>query len=149
MGHNDDMENESPVTHLSEDRAWDLLAKTEVGRLATAINHGPEIFPINYVVDGESIVFRTAEGNKLLELTINDRVCFEIDGWTDQGGWSVILKGHAEEITDAEELARAEKLPLLPWVPTVKLHYVRVIADEVTARGFVFGEEPERPYTLG
>lgn len=139
-------QNENPVTTLTEDQCWNLLAGTEMGRMATSVNNRPEIFPLNYVTDGESLVFRTAEGNKLLELTANDQVAFEIDGFTEEKGWSVIVHGHAEVITDADEHARAEKLPLLPWVPTVKHHYVRIIADTVSGRRFHFGAEPGRTF---
>lgn len=37
---------------------------------------------------------------------------FEVDGWTDEGGWSVMVKGIAERITDEDELARARKAPV-------------------------------------
>lgn len=134
---------ENPVVDIDEDMCWNYLAKTEVGRLATAVNNQPEIFPINYVVDGESIVFRTAEGSKLFELTVNEQCAFEIDGWNIHDGWSVLLKGKAEVISDEDELRRVEKLPLLPWVPTIKHNYVRVRADQVTGRRFYFGEEPK------
>lgn len=31
----------------------------------------PEIFPINYYVDGESVIFRSAEGSKMDLLALN------------------------------------------------------------------------------
>ena len=86
----------NPVTVLDEDHCWDLLASAQVGRLATAVDRTPEIFPVNYAVDGESIVFRSAEGSKLLEIVLNDQVAFEADGWTDDEGWSVICRGTAQ-----------------------------------------------------
>lgn len=136
---------ENPVSEIHEDMCWNYLAKTEVGRLATSLEGRPEIFPLNYVVDGESLVFRSAEGSKLMEVTVNEHVAFEIDGWNDNDGWSVIVHGHAEVISDEAELRRAERLPLLPWVPTVKTNFVRVVADQVTGRRFQFGEEPSAP----
>lgn len=136
MAHSD-----SPVTTLTEDSCWGLLASLEVGRLATVDGDHPEIFPINYVVDGPSIVFRTAEGSKLDELVNNSHVAFEVDTWDLHGGRSVVLKGTASEITADDELARARALPLRPWVPTVKTHFVRITASEVTGRVFRFGPE--------
>ena len=135
-----DMDN--PITVIEEDTCWGYLAANEVGRLATAHDSQPEIFPINYCVDGQSIVFRTASGSKLTEVDENHLVAFEVDGWNDEGGWSVGLKGHAEEITDPAELALADKMPLRPWVPTAKRHYVRVEATEISGRTFAFGPEP-------
>lgn len=136
------LDNTNPISVIEEDSCWGYLASQEVGRLATAQDGQPEVFPINYCVDGQSVVFRTAEGSKLTELTLNSRVAFEVDGWTDEGGWSVVIKGEASEITDERELQLAEKMPLLPWVPTVKKHYVRVTPTEISGRGFAFGPEP-------
>lgn len=135
-----DMEN--PITEIPEDTCWGYLASQEVGRLATAKDGQPEIFPVNYHVDGQSIVFRTASGSKLQELTENALVAFEVDGWNDDGGWSILIKGDAAEITDETELALADKMPLRPWVPTIKRHYVRVTPTQLSGRAFYFGPEP-------
>ncbi|GAB2487937.1 pyridoxamine 5'-phosphate oxidase family protein [Luteococcus sediminum] len=137
------MAENNPITIIEEDTCWGYLASQEVGRLATAKDGQPEIFPINYCVDGQSIVFRTASGSKLQELSENAHVAFEVDGWNDEGGWSIVLKGDASEITSAHELALADKMPLKPWVPTVKSHYVRVVPSEISGRGFTFGPEPK------
>lgn len=134
MAHSD-----SPVTTLNEDACWDLLAGLEVGRLVTLDGEQPEVFPINYVVDGPSVVFRTADGSKLAELIRNNRVAFEADTWDLDGGRSVVLKGTATEITDQAELSRANALPLRPWVATVKTHFVRVTPADITGRSFRFG----------
>lgn len=143
------VDSANPVTVLDESRCWDLLASQEVGRLATAVQGYPEIFPVNFVLDGESIVFRTAEGSKLVELVINASVCFEVDGWTDNGGWSVVLKGSASVVPAGEELSEVEALPLRPWVPTVKTNFVRVTPTEVTGRRFQFGPDPLPEYRYG
>lgn len=134
---------ENPITEVPEDSCWGYLDTAEVGRLATSVNDQPEVFPVNYVVDGQSIVFRTAAGSKLEDIVTNNRVAFEADGWTEEAGWSVVLRGKAEIITDDAELALCDKMPLLPWVPTVKRNYIRVEADQITGRTFAFGPEPK------
>ena len=139
----------NPITVLDEDRCWDLLASQDVGRLATAVQGFPEIFPVNFVVDGETVVFRTAEGSKLVELVINERVCFEVDAWNDKGGWSVVIKGTAGVVPPGEEQSRAEALPLRPWIPTIKTNFVRVRVDEITGRRFEFGPDPLVEYRYG
>ena len=55
----------SGVTGLPANACWALLRSQEVGRLAVSIADRPEIFPVNYVVDHGTVVFRTAEGTKL------------------------------------------------------------------------------------
>lgn len=137
------MAPQSPITRLSETEAWEQLGTVQVGRLATVIERQPDIFPVNFVLDGPAVVFKTAGGSKLLQLTVNSRVAFQADGWTATEGWSVVIKGVASEVEDGDTLARIERLSLKPWVPTVKDHYVRIVADEIEGRRFVFGDEPE------
>jgi len=137
---------DSPVTILDEDKAWDLLAGQRLGRLAVASDVGLDIFPVNYVVDGESLVFRTAEGTKLASLIAHSLVTFEIDSWTEETGYSVIVKGHATPITDPSQIARVEALKLKPWVPTVKTIFVRISISEISARKFSFGLDPIAKY---
>ena len=57
---------------LNEDECWRLVEKAEVGRLgAVAVAGEPEIFPVNHVLDGRILWFKTAEGTKLAALTIS------------------------------------------------------------------------------
>jgi len=137
---------DSPVTALGNDKAWDLLAGQKLGRLAVHSDAGLDIFPINYAVDGESIVFRTAEGTKLTALTQNSFVTFEIDYWAEEAGYSVIAKGHAAPITSQDEINQAEALGLKPWVPTVKTTFVRITVTSLSARKFDFGQDPIDKY---
>lgn len=141
------MTSTPPITHLSEEEAWALLGAAQVGRLATVIDRQPDIFPVNFVRDGNAVVFRTAGGSKLLQLTVNAQVAFQADGWTADTGWSVVLKGTATEVENDHELERLAGLGLRSWVPTTKDHVVRVEADEIEGRRFVFGDEPEPDYT--
>lgn len=138
-----------PITVLDEDHCWDLLAGAQVGRLATAVDGIPEIFPVNYAVYGTSVVFRSAEGSKLLEIVLNDQVAFEADGWTDDGGWSVICRGTASVVDASDELGRVEALPLKPWIPTVKTNFVRVQVSSISGRRFRFGPDPVERYRYG
>lgn len=134
---------ERAVFVLSEDQCWAILSGHQVGRLVTCVERVPEVFPVNYVVDGRAILLRTGEGSKLFSVTVNKTVAFEVDGWDATGGWSVIARGQAEELTGRADIDRAEELPLRPWIPTVKTHWVRVGVTEVTGRQFHFGPEPD------
>jgi nitroimidazol reductase NimA-like FMN-containing flavoprotein (pyridoxamine 5'-phosphate oxidase superfamily) len=131
---------------LSTARAWDLLAGQQLGRIVIVVDGAAEIFPVNYVVDGESVVIRTAEGTKLDGLLSNNHVAFETDTWDVDHGYSVVLRGVAAPITDPAELARAEALRLRPWIPTVKTVFVRIEAESLSARKFAFGPDPIEKY---
>ncbi len=132
----------APIAEIPEVSCWGYLATQEVGRFVTAVNDVPEIFPVNFVLDGESVVFRTAEGSKLWNLLTNDNIAFEVDGWTEESGWSIVLHGRAEVINDLAELARCKAMPLRPWIPTHKTIWVRLITERITGRRFLFGPEP-------
>ena len=85
---------------LSQAECWQLLAGHAVGRLGVATRTGPEIYPVNYVLDDEAIVFRTDPGGKLASLAGNPAVCFEIDHVDAEArtGWSVLVKGTAQQL---------------------------------------------------
>jgi hypothetical protein len=55
-------------------------------------------------VQHRSVLFRTAEGTKLISSAINNQVLFEADGSTADEGWSVIVKGTARSPRTDEEL---------------------------------------------
>ena len=97
----------------------------------------PGIFPINFVVDEQTIVFRTAAGTKLSALT-NAHVAFEIDEYGADSGQasSVIVVGRTEQITEASDRDHALGLPLFPWHLAPKGHFVRIIPDMVSGRRF-------------
>jgi nitroimidazol reductase NimA-like FMN-containing flavoprotein (pyridoxamine 5'-phosphate oxidase superfamily) len=127
------------IEQLTEDRCWELLGSAEVGRLAVCVGSHPDIFPINFVVDGRSIVFRTAEGTKLAGAVLGRAVAFEIDGYDPAAGeaWSVVAKGPATELDTMVQLFAADDLPLFPWHTSPKPRYVRIRPDEISGRRFV------------
>lgn len=133
-----------PLVSLTDDECWERLRTQELGRLVTHVGDVTEIFPVNYVVDGESVLFRTAQGSKLFELTVNDDVLFEADDHTDTDAWSVVLRGHAHVLETSGEVERADELPLRPWIPTLKYNYVRVDPTAISGRRFERGPEPDR-----
>lgn len=133
-----------PINVLSEDESWNLLSSVALGRVVTAIAGQPEIFPVNFVAQRHTILFRTAEGTKLSSIAVNDRVVFEADDHTTAEGWSVIVRGRAEILDTQAEIEEAECAQLLPWTATLKLRYVRVVPLEISGRRFRFGPEPAR-----
>ena len=139
----------SPVTIIPEDSCWGYLASQEVGRLGVSSHDVPEIFPINYVVDADTLVFRSAEGSKLLAATIGGKAAFEVDRWDAASGISVVAHGTLRELDDPDEIAYAAALPLRPWVGTIKAHFLCLTVTEITGRTFTFGDAPEDFAQLG
>jgi hypothetical protein len=133
-----------PVTVLDDGEAWNLLSSVSLGRLVTAFGGQVEIFPVNFVTQNGTVLFRTAEGTKLFTTVMNEKVLFEADDHTVAEGWSVIIRGTARMLSSAEDIREAERAQLMPWVPTEKLRFVRVTPAEISARRFQFGPEPQQ-----
>lgn len=132
-------ERDQPATELSEQECWELLRRARFGRLGYLLAGAVNIVPINAVVDGDRLVFRTAEGSKLLGIHMSDDVVFEVDE-TDAGeATSVIARGRAQVLSGAEE-EQAEALPLRPMAPSWKGTFVQIQVSEVTGRRFQLGQ---------
>lgn len=136
--------NDAGVWRLAEDECWNLLARRELGRLAVAVDGKPDIFPVNYVVDGPHVLFRTAVGSKLADLSLNPFVAFEVDEYDDETAASVVVKGTATRIELQREIDDADALPLTPWIPTLKYHWVRIASVSITGVRFHRAPEPPR-----
>ncbi|SIT69377.1 pyridoxamine 5'-phosphate oxidase family protein [Microbacterium sp. RU33B] len=133
-----------PVTVLTSQQCWEALGRQELGRLVTRVGNVLDVFPVNYIVDERSVLFRTAPGSKLFELTVSDEVLFEVDDHSDVDAWSVVVRGHAHALTSSADVERADTLALAPWIPTLKYTYVRIVPAAVSGRRFVRGPEPDR-----
>ena len=117
------------VQELTRSECFELLANEHLGRVAVTDDRGPVVFPVNFVLDRHTVVFRTEAGTKLHAASQGSRVCFEVDG-TDLAvhtRWSVIVRGEITEVTDRAELARLRELPLRVWGPGARTHYVRIL----------------------
>jgi hypothetical protein len=136
---------------LETNVCWQLLRAAEVGRLAVSITDHPDLFPVNYIVDHGTVVFRTAEGTKLAASVLGRAVAFEIDGYDPLRGdaWSVVVKGHATEIERMQDVFDALDLPLFPWHATPKPRFVRIEPFDISGRRFHVTVRPAEALTTG
>ena len=125
--------------HLSTSACWGLLRRSDVGRMAL---HGDddeiEIFPLNFIVDRESIVFKTAAGTKLALVSGHRRAAFEVDAFDFYEGtaWSVVLRGVPTVLRHDDEVLAELEQQIRPWQVGNKPAYVRLAPDVVTGRRF-------------
>ena len=117
-----------------------LLATQRVGRLAVTTPDGPAIFPVNYAVRGDRVVFRTDEGTKLDAAALR-RVAFEIDVIDDADGtgWSVVVEGVGTEISTAVDRVSValQALDVHPFAPGTKAHLVEIVPRAISGRRIV------------
>jgi nitroimidazol reductase NimA-like FMN-containing flavoprotein (pyridoxamine 5'-phosphate oxidase superfamily) len=126
---------------LDRDECLALLARGEIGHLAVGGNLHPTIFPVNYVLDDETIVVRT-DSETLLARAHQHPVAFLVDeiDVEHHTGWSVHLWGRTSEVTDRDSAALREHvhgLALNPWVEGPRAHWVRIIPTQITGRRLV------------
>jgi uncharacterized protein len=114
-----------------------LLASVSVGRIGFFADGEMVILPVNHVVDGQDLVFRTARGSKLSAAEGRDLVTFEADEYDEQtrSGWSVVVTGRAEVIYEDAEIQRLSRLGLHSWVTAVERPlWIRIRANAVSGR---------------
>ncbi|MDO5682090.1 MAG: pyridoxamine 5'-phosphate oxidase family protein [Propionibacteriaceae bacterium] len=122
---------------LSTEDCWAVLRSREFGRLAYVIEGAPSIAPINYVVDGDQLVFRTTDGTKLHNIIADPRVAFEVDEVddADEVGVSVVVRGEAH-VLSADEEYRIEQVGLRAWLGHDRPVLVAIRPAEVTGRRY-------------
>lgn len=124
----------SRLGDLTEAECWALLHRSGMGRLATAADLEADIFPVNYLVHGESLLMRTAPGTKLDQLKHAPSVAFETDGHDSERYWSVVIRGHAKRLDDQAEIIHSGVLELVSWVPTEKHEFIKITPTAVVGR---------------
>ncbi|MDQ1568470.1 MAG: uncharacterized protein QOF96_3350 [Actinomycetota bacterium] len=142
------------VENLTRDECMRWLAATEVGRFVVVLHGEPCVFPVNYALDGEAIVFRTAPGAKL-EGVSRSMAAFQVDHLPPGSvkGWSVEVEGIAQEITSADGPALHERIDALhvrSWASGDRSYFVRIlpIAVRGTRYGPAVGAEGSGPSAL-
>lgn len=133
------IDNRTGLEVLDRDECVRLLGTGGIGRVAVIDGGRPAIFPVNYLVHDQQVLFRTAEGTKLDAAIRGRQVAFEIDSADPMyhTGWSVVVVGRAEEVTDPDRRAVIERLPLRPWASGAKHHIVAIRAEQVSGRRIV------------
>ena len=124
---------------LDTDQCEALLGTTAVGRVGITMAGLPVILPVNYTYVDNSIVFRTSEGTKLHAASNGAVIAFEIDDYNQSThrGWSVLVVGRAEHVTEPLELAALDKHQLAPWADGERREYVRVTPELLSGRRIV------------
>ncbi|MEO6943741.1 MAG: pyridoxamine 5'-phosphate oxidase family protein [Lacisediminihabitans sp.] len=130
------------IEELTPDECWELLGDNGVGRLGTAIVDAttgavsPDIYPMNYTVNERAILFRSAPGGKLIDLTKQPSVVFQTDGRRRRTYWSVVTHGQATRLGFDSEIEASGIRDLKATHPTDKWNYFRIDVREITGIRF-------------
>ena len=131
-----------PIDHaglevLPFDSCLRLLAAVSVGRVGFVADGEVLVLPVNFVMDGQAVVFRTASGSKLASAEDGSAVAFEADNYDDitQSGWSVLVSGRVEVVEDDAEIDRLSRLGLYSWASALdRPFWIRIRPNSVTGR---------------
>jgi len=130
-----------PIDHaglevLPFDSCLSLLAAVAVGRVGFVAHGEVVVLPVNFAMDGQNVVFRTASGSKLAAAEDHITAAFEADNYDDitQTGWSVLVNGRIEMVEDDAEIGRLNQLGLYPWASLDHSFWIRIRPTSVTGR---------------
>jgi nitroimidazol reductase NimA-like FMN-containing flavoprotein (pyridoxamine 5'-phosphate oxidase superfamily) len=128
--------SERVLRTLSPDECLGLLEPGGVGRVGLVSAEGIIILPVNFAVTGQAVVFRTAP-DSLLAVHANAAVSFEADctDGTLHEGWSVLVQGHAHEVSAEREVSHLERATgLEPWAGGARDVWVRITPTRISGR---------------
>ncbi len=127
-------EQSRPITRLDAAECWPLLLRSGVGALATVADGRPDVFPINYLVDGHTLLFRSAPGTKVDELVASPHAAFVAQGQDATGHWSIVMRGQVAILTDQVDVIGSGALELVSWAPGAKRVFLRLTPESVEGR---------------
>lgn len=142
------MDDNDGFRELSRQECLRLLAKAPVGRVVFTRHALPAVLPVTFWLDGDAedgfpvwVVFRAPAASRLASAVDGVVLAFEADDVdaTARSGWSVVVTGTAEVVTDPALRERLAGVGPRSWVAAPEEVFVRVEAALVTGRELVGG----------
>ncbi|MDX6758536.1 MULTISPECIES: helix-turn-helix domain-containing protein [Streptomyces] len=127
---------DSALVPLGETECRDLLGTHGVGRIAVFSSEGPVVVPVNYLMAGTEIAFRTS-GASVVGRSAGTEAAFEIDHIDDvtASGWSVLAVGALQGVTDPDVLRHLNATARSgPWAGGDRDQWMRLTPVRVTGR---------------
>ena len=110
------MDHAGTVEEFARDECLTRMATQRLGRLGVVVDEVPLVFPMQFALDGETVVLQTNQGTKVFHAPLTS-VSFEVDhvDWEQGVGWSVLVQGFGEDIsTGNRRTLRGPSLTLHP-----------------------------------
>ena len=133
---------------IDKDESFNLMSYQEIGRIAFHDDAKIVVFPVNYQLIGNAIVFLVGGGGQRDAAMRHKDATFEVDESDSnfQTGWSVMVFGKLriyEELTDQDDMSRFTHRP---WAEGVKQHALVIEPHAVTGRLISHGNPPDIPW---
>ena len=119
------------LVDLAVDECWTLAATAPVGRMAWSGPSGPTVLPVNFIVNGTSVLVRTTAYSEVARECDDSPMAFEVDDIDaeDRTGWSVLLRGRGHLEYGPGETAGPDV-----WLSGPRTLRLRIDVTEVTGR---------------
>jgi nitroimidazol reductase NimA-like FMN-containing flavoprotein (pyridoxamine 5'-phosphate oxidase superfamily) len=123
---------------LSHSECVRLLRRAQVGRVVFTVAAMPAVVPVTFAVLDDAVVLCTAPDTRLAAAADGGVLAFEIDeiDLTSRTGWSVVVTGVAEWVTDSMTRSRIHGR-VAPWPPGHLDVFVRLPLTVITGRRIV------------
>jgi len=131
------MEHGGTIEELSREECWARLGTQRLGRLGVVVEGVPLVLPMQFALDGDTVVLQTNTGAKTFHVPLS-AVSFEVDhvDWDEGVGWSVLIQGVGEDFSTAID-ERSETLRTLAvhsWAPAPADRWLKIIPQKITGR---------------
>ena len=128
-------QDERALVVLSQRECLALLRTEQVGRVVFTEKALPAVIPVTFAVLDDAIVLATRAGSRLARCARGGVLAFEADRLdpVTRTGWSVVVTGMAEYVTDPVDEARIRTV-LDPWAPGGNNLVLRLPLTVITGR---------------
>jgi nitroimidazol reductase NimA-like FMN-containing flavoprotein (pyridoxamine 5'-phosphate oxidase superfamily) len=126
--------SEYPIEHLSDEDAWNLVQANQIGRIASARQGAPDIYPVSYLVHNWKIYFRTGIESRLRKDIEGNLVAFEAAQQMDRDFSSTVILGMVRVLAEAEASRMLDQLPIVEFAPKSDYIWMEIDPSEVRGR---------------
>jgi nitroimidazol reductase NimA-like FMN-containing flavoprotein (pyridoxamine 5'-phosphate oxidase superfamily) len=130
----------SRARELDRAACFTLLRSQQVGRVVLPGTE-PFVVPVNYVLVEELVLFRT-DASSHAASCVGRSIAFEVDTVDVAGetGWSVVVSGRLEDMTEQVSADGRLGQSLEPWAPGPKDRWLAIHIGDMSGRS-VHGED--------
>ncbi|MQS15173.1 pyridoxamine 5'-phosphate oxidase family protein [Streptomyces kaniharaensis] len=130
------MECDDRVEILSETECLRLLSTVPVGRVVYTEHALPAVLPVSFEVADGRLLLAVRRGSSTARGLDGTVVAFQADllDPVTRTGWSVLVHGRADVLGDPEQLRRALRSGLRPWVGDPEPMFVALVPELVSGR---------------
>ena len=126
--------SEYPIDPLNDEESWEVIQSNQIGRIASAREGAPDIYPVSYVVHNWKIYFRTGAESRLRKDCDGRLVAFEVGGQLEFYFSSTVALGALRTLTNAEATAVLDKLPIVDFAPNRDYVWMELSPSEIRGR---------------